>query len=200
PYVTFLRAAAEGRYDIELLAQRFGVGFEQTCHRLTNLRRPGMEGILFYFVRVDMAGNISKKLSAAGIRFPRFSGLCALWNVHAAFLQPGVVRVQISKQLDGAAVFAIARTVRRRAGTYHAPAVLYSVGIGCDISQAHRIVYADGIDLTNTTLHVPIGITCRLCERDSCQARAFPSVHQPLRVDENVRGMSFYASPDARST
>ena len=199
PYVQFLRAAEEARYDVEVLSQRFGLGFEQTCHRLTTLRRPGMEGILFYFVRVDMAGNISKKLSAAGIRFPRFSGLCALWNVHAAFLQPGVVRVQISKQLDGTTVFAIARTVRRRAGAYHAPAVLYSVGIGCDISQAHRIVYADGMDLNNPTLQVPIGITCRLCERASCQARAFPSVHQPLRVDENVRGMSFYASPDAAS-
>lgn len=133
PYAAFLRAAESARYDIELLGQRFGTGFEQVCHRLTTLRRPGTEGIQFYFVRVDMAGNISKKFSAAGIRFPRFSGICGLWNVHSAFLQPGVVRVQISKQLDGRTVFAIARTVRRRAGAYHAPAVLHSVGIGCDI-------------------------------------------------------------------
>ncbi len=196
PYVPFLRAAEDARYDIELLGQRFGAGFEQTCHRLTTLRRPGMEGVQFYFVRVDMAGNISKKFSAAGIRFPRFSGLCALWNVHAAFLQPGVVRAQVSRQLDGSTVFAVARTVRRRTGAYHAPTVLYSVGIGCDVASANRLVYADGIDLTNPTVAVPIGITCRLCDRATCQARAFPSVHRPLRVDENVRGMSFFASPD----
>ena len=40
----------------ELLAQRFRTGFEQTCHRLTPLRRPGAEGIQVYFVRVDLAG------------------------------------------------------------------------------------------------------------------------------------------------
>jgi predicted transcriptional regulator/transcriptional regulator with XRE-family HTH domain len=195
PYDAFRDTAEELRYDIELLAQRFRTGFEQTCHRLTTLRRPGAEGIQFYFVRVDMAGNISKKLGAAGIRFPRFSGLCPLWNVHAAFLQPGVVRVQISKQLDGTTVFAIARTVRRRTGTYHSPHVVYSVGIGCDISQAHRLVYADGMDLANPSLAVPIGITCRLCERTDCQARAFPSLRAPMRVDENVRGISFFATP-----
>jgi predicted transcriptional regulator/DNA-binding XRE family transcriptional regulator len=196
PYTNFLRAAEEARYDIELLGQRFGTGFEQVCHRLITLRRPGMEGIQFYFVRIDMAGNISKKFSAAGIRFPRFSGVCGLWNVHAAFLQPGVVRVQICKQLNGRTVFAIARTVRRRAGAYHTPAILHSVGIGCDISDAHRLVYADGMDLTNPASAVPIGITCRLCERFSCAARAAPSIHHPLTIDENVRGVSFFASLD----
>lgn len=199
PYADFRNAAEEVRYDIELLGQRFGTGFEQVCHRLITLRRPGVEGIQFYFVRIDMAGNISKKFSAAGIRFPRFSGVCGLWNVHAAFLQPGVVRVQICKQLNGRTVFAIARTVRRRAGAYHTPAILHSVGIGCDIADARRLAYADGMDLTNPTLAVPIGITCRLCARVSCAARAAPSIHQPLRIDENVRGVSFFASPDASS-
>ena len=197
PYVNFLRVAEELRYDIELLGQRFRAGFEQVCHRLTTLHRPGMEGVRFYFVRVDMAGNISKKFSGAGIWFPRFSGLCALWNVHAAFLQPGVIRVQISKQLDSTTVFAVARTVRRHLGAYHSPTVLYSVGIGCDLSEAHKLIYADGIDLTNPALMVPIGITCRLCERVACQARAFPSIRNTQRIDENIRGVSFFASPEA---
>jgi len=197
PYKPFLRMAEELRYDIESLSHRFHATFEQTCHRLTTLRRPAMEGVRFYFVRVDMAGNITKKFSAAGIRFPRFSGLCALWNVHGAFLQPGVVRVQICKQLDGTTVFAIARTVRRHMGTYHAPTVLYSVGIGCDLAEASRLVYADGVDLHNPALAVPIGITCRLCERTNCQARAFPSIHRPIHIDENVRGLSFFAPPES---
>jgi predicted transcriptional regulator/transcriptional regulator with XRE-family HTH domain len=193
PYAEFLAAAEETRYDVELLGHRFRVGWEQTCHRLTTLGRPGAEGVRFYLVRVDLAGNISKKFSAAGIRFPRFSGLCALWNVHAAFLQPGVVRAQLSRLPDGAAVFAVARTVRRQAGDYHAPPVLHAVGIGCDLESARRLVYADGVELDRPGAGVPIGVTCRLCERRDCRARAFPPVHAPLRVDADVRGVSFYA-------
>ena len=193
PYAEFLAAAEETRYDVELLGHRFRVGWEQTCHRLTTLRRPGAEGVSFYMVRVDLAGNISKKFSAAGIRFPRFSGLCTLWNVHAAFLQPGVVRAQCSRLPDGTAVLAVARTVRRHAGDYHAPPVLHSVGVGCALADAGRVVYADRMNLAGAAAGVPIGITCRLCERVDCHARAFPPVHTPLRVDADVRGVSFYA-------
>ena len=193
PYKAFFQAAEHERYDIELLGHRFRVGWEQTCHRLTTLRRAGMEGVSFYLLRVDMAGNISKRFSAAGIRFPRFSGLCPLWNVHAAFAQPGRVRVQLSRLPDGHMVLAIARTVRRDVGSFRLPEVFYSVGVGCDLGQARRLVYADAVNLDNPHGAVPIGITCRLCERSDCTARAFPSLRQPLQVDENVRGVSFYA-------
>jgi predicted transcriptional regulator/transcriptional regulator with XRE-family HTH domain len=193
PYGDFLRNTEEVRYDVELLGHRFRAGWEQICHRLTTLRRPGSEGVPFHLARVDIAGNISKKFSATSVRFPRFSGLCPLWNVHAAFLQPGKIRIQLSRLPDGNALFSVARTVQRHAGDYHQPTVLYSVGIGCDVSEAPRMVYADGIDLTNLAAAVPIGITCRLCERTNCQARAFPSLQFPLRIDENVRGVSFFA-------
>lgn len=192
PYDTFFRAAESERYDIELLGHRFRVGWEQTCHRLTTLRRPGAEGVPFYMLRVDIAGNISKRFSAAGIRFPRFSGLCSLWNVHAAFLQPGRVRVQLSRLLGGHAVLAVARTVQRHSGGYKALEAPYAVGIGCDSSDARRLVYADGLDIENAAA-VPIGITCRLCERADCTARAVPSLGGALRIDENVRGVSFFA-------
>lgn len=193
PYGDFLRDTEDVRYDVELLGHRFRVGWEQVCHRLTTLRRPGSEGVRFHLVRVDLAGNISKKFSATGVRFPRFSGLCPLWNVHAAFLQPGRIRVQLSRLPDGNALFSVARTVQRHAGDYHQPTVLHAVGIGCDVSEARRLVYADGVDLAHLDAAVPIGITCRLCERTHCQARAFPSLQFPLRFDENVRGVSFFA-------
>ena len=175
PYEAFLRAAEEERYDIEVLGHRFRVGWEHTCHRLTTLRRPGAEGVSFYMLRVDLAGNISKRFSAAGIRFPRFSGLCSLWNVHAAFLQPGRVRVQLSRLPDGHTVLAVARTVQRHSGGYRSPEPPYAVGVGCDAAEGHRLVYGDGLDLEKMTAAVPIGITCRLCERLDCRARAFPS-------------------------
>ena len=193
PYAEFLRAAETERYDIELLGHRFRVGWEQTCHRLTTLRRPGAEGVPFYMLRVDLAGNISKRFSAAGIQFPRFSGLCALWNVHAAFLQPGRVRVQLSRLPDGHTVLSIARTVQRHSAGYQTPDAPYAIGIGCDVGSARRLIYADGLDLDNAASAVPIGITCRLCERADCTARAFPSLGGSLRIDENVRGVSFFA-------
>lgn len=194
PYDAFLHAAEEERYDIEVLGHRFRVGWEHTCHRLTTLRRPGAPGVSFYMLRVDLAGNISKRFSAAGIRFPRFSGLCSLWNVHAAFLQPGRVRVQLSRLPEGHTVLAVARTVQRHSGGYRSPEPPYAVGVGCDAADAHRIVYGDGLDLENMTGAVPIGVTCRLCERMDCRARAFPSLGQAMRIDENVRGVSFFAA------
>jgi predicted transcriptional regulator/transcriptional regulator with XRE-family HTH domain len=193
PYDAFFRAAETERYDVELLGHRFRVGWEQACHRLTTLRRPGAEGVPFYLLRVDLAGNISKRFSAAGIRFPRFSGLCSLWNVHAAFLQPGRVRVQVSRLPDSHPVLAIARTVKRHTSGYGAPEAPYAVGIGCDVAHARRVVYGDGIDFENPATAVPIGVTCRMCERAECTARAFPSIRGTLRIDENVRGVSFFA-------
>ncbi|MGE5175389.1 MAG: helix-turn-helix domain-containing protein [Hyphomicrobiales bacterium] len=193
PYAEFQRAAEELRHDLELLGHRFRISFEQTCHRLTTLHRKGAAGIPFDMVRIDIAGNISKKFSASGIRHPRFGGLCPLWNVHAAFLQPGMIRTQLSRLPDGTMFFSVARTVRKHRGGYLAPDVLYSISLGCGADDARKLVYADGVDLSNPSAATPVGITCRLCERLDCRARAFPSIHQKLEVDENVRGVSFFA-------
>jgi predicted transcriptional regulator/transcriptional regulator with XRE-family HTH domain len=193
PYEEFQRAAEKLRYDLDLLGHRFRISYEQVCHRLTTLARKGAKGIPFDMIRIDMAGNISKKFSATGTRLPRFGGLCPLWNVHTAFLQPGVIHTQLSRLPDGTTFFSVARTVRKHRGGYRAPDVLYSLGLGCDVESARKLVYADGFDLINPAASTPVGITCRTCERLDCRARAFPSVHQRLQVDENVRGISFYA-------
>ncbi|HVT02065.1 MAG TPA: short-chain fatty acyl-CoA regulator family protein [Thermoanaerobaculia bacterium] len=197
PYDDFLRSAESLRYDIELLGHRFGVSFEQVCHRLTTLRRPDAPGVGFHFVRVDVAGNISKRFSGTGIRFARFSGSCPRWDVHSAFLTPGQIRLQLSKMPDGTAYFCIARTIRKTYGGYGAPTTLMAVGIGCHVREARKLVYADGMDLGNLDTAVPIGTTCRLCERFDCEQRAFPSLEHGLKVDENVRGVSFYTQPGA---
>ena len=193
PYDAFLAAAEETRYDIELLQHRFDVSFEQVCHRFTTLRKPGASGVSFHFVRVDIAGNISKRFSGTGIRFARFSGSCPRWDVHAAFLTPGRIRTQVSEMPDGTGYFCVARTVRKNYGGWRTPDTLMAVGIGCSMKDGQRLVYSDGYDLDNTDAAVPIGTTCRLCERLDCEQRAFPPLHYGLMVDENVRGPSFYA-------
>jgi len=192
PYDDFMRFAEEVRYDIELLQHHYTASWEQVCHRLTTLRKPGASGVPFHFVRVDIAGNISKRFSGTGIRFARFSGSCPRWDVHAAFLTPGRVRTQLSKMPDGTAYFCVARTIRKSFG-YASGDALMAVGIGCPVTDARNIVYADGCDLDNLDAAVPIGTSCRLCERMDCDQRAFPALQHGITVDENVRGRSFFA-------
>jgi predicted transcriptional regulator/transcriptional regulator with XRE-family HTH domain len=200
PYQPFLEAARAERYDIELLAHRFGASFEQVCHRLTTLRRQGSEGVPFHLLRIDIAGNISKRFSASGIRFARFSGACPRWNVHAAFMTPGMIRTQLSRFADGSVYFCIARTVRSDRGGFHVPHTVQSIGMGCELRFAREVVYADGIDLDNLDAAVPVGVTCRLCEHLDCEQRAFPALQHPLRIDENLRGVSFYAPTGSTKT
>ena len=198
PYEDFVRMTESVRYDIELLQHHYTASWEQVCHRLTTLRKPGASGASFHFVRVDIAGNISKRFSGTGIRFARFSGSCPRWDVHAAFLTPGRIRTQLSRMPDGTAYFCVARTIRKSYG-YASGDALMAVGIGCPVSDARRLVYADAYDLDNLEAAVPIGTTCRLCERLDCDQRAFPPLQQGLVLDENVRGRSFYVPADVRA-
>lgn len=192
PYQRILEAARQERYDIELLGHRFRVSFEQVAHRLTCLQRPGQEGVPFYLIRIDLAGNISKKFSATNMRFPRFSGLCAKWNVFSAFLTPDTIRVQLSRMSESTAFFSIARTLQKGQRGYHASHVVHALELGCPVEHAKDLVYSEGVALDNLAAAVPVGLTCRLCRRMDCEQRAMPSIYAPLQVDENVRGESFY--------
>jgi predicted transcriptional regulator/transcriptional regulator with XRE-family HTH domain len=174
PYEPFVETARAERYDIERLGQRFGTSFEQVCHRLTTLQRPGDAAIPFHFVRVDPAGNISKRFMGSGLRIPRFSGACPRWAVHTALLSPGRIVAQPSEMPDGTAYFSIARTVTKPGAGHHAPRSHFAVEIGCGIGHAGDIVYADGMDLDSRRHRVPIGISCRLCDRTDCGQRAQP--------------------------
>ncbi len=192
PYTPFLEAARAERYDIEVIGRRYRVGFEQVCHRLTTLRRPGAEGIPFHMIRIDVAGNISKRFSASGIRFARFSGACPKWNVFAAFMTPGMLRIQLSTMPDNESYFCIARTIHKDSGGYHSQQPVSAIGLGCKIEYAKALVYADGVDVDHLAMAVPVGVTCRVCDRTDCEQRAFPSLKHPLQVDANVRGVSIY--------
>ncbi|WP_199084509.1 short-chain fatty acyl-CoA regulator family protein [Bosea sp. ASV33] len=193
PYRTVLKAAEACRYDIELLGQRFGVGFETICHRLSTLQRPGAQGVPFFFIRVDRAGNISKRQSATDFHFSRVGGTCPLWNVYDAFAQPGRVLTQVARMPDDRTYLWVARSVSRGRGSYHQPRKTFAVALGCDLRHAGRLVYSDGLDLTNGDAATPIGAGCRICERPACPQRAFPPVGRPLHVDEQRSAFAPYA-------
>lgn len=197
PYERFLEAARSSRHDLEILQHRFGASFEQVCHRLTTLRRPGAEGVAFHLIRVDIAGNISKRFSGSGIRIARFGAACPRWNVYDAFATPGMLRVQVSQMPDGAAFFCVARTIAPAGrpatrGPFGPRVSQLAIGLGCPLSQAREMIYADGVNLDDPQAMNPIGVSCRICERTDCADRAMPALHHKLALDENRRGVSAY--------
>jgi len=193
PYERFLAAAESLRYDVDVLARRFGASVEQVCHRLTTLQRPSARGIPFFLIRVDNAGNVSKRFSATSFQFARLGGACPRWNVHDAFQRPGRILTQVIQMPDGATYFSIARTVTRPGAGAQAPDQLMAIGLGCEISHARRIAYADAYDLESQAAVTPIGVNCRLCLREDCNQRAFPPMNRPLFVSEHRREISPYA-------
>lgn len=195
PYGRFLEEAERTRYDVEWLSHRFETSFEQTAHRLTTLQRPDARGIPFFFVRIDRAGNVSKRFSSGRFHFSKFGGSCPLWNVHACFETPGQVRTQIIQLPDTTTYFSIARTVTRGSGTFDRPVQLLAVGLGCDIAYAPRLAYAATYNLDDIK-PTPIGINCYLCERPNCRARAHAPLNRRLTFDERELGMSVFRFED----
>ena len=186
PYEAVHAEARKRRYDVEALARHFAVSFEQIAHRLTTLQREGAEGVSFFFIRVDPAGQVSKRLDGAGFPFARHGGACPLWNVHDAFKTPRRVLTQWLELPDGALFFSIARTVTSGGGAWQAPVVERAVALGCAASEASELVYADGVDV-KTVQPTPIGIACRLCQRSQCHARALPPLGRDILPDDHHR-------------
>jgi predicted transcriptional regulator/transcriptional regulator with XRE-family HTH domain len=187
PYQPFLNAARELRHDLELLATRFGASVEQVAHRLSTLQRPGFKGVPVFFARIDRAGNITKRHSAAKLQFARFGAACPLWNVHQAFESPGRIIRQLAETPDGVRYLCIATELSKGGGGFNAPQRRYAIALGCEVSYAQDFVYADGLNLTNRVAFDPIGISCRICERTDCAQRAVPPLKRKLIVEKNIR-------------
>lgn len=185
PYTPFWDAAESLRYDIEMLAAKFEVGFETVCHRLSTLQRPGKRGVPFFFVRTDRAGNISKRQSATAFHFSRVGGSCPLWVVHEAFSTPGSIRTQIAQMPDGRNYLWLARTTDEKAPGFLSPKRDFAIGLGCDLAYSEKLVYSHGLPIDDPRTAVPIGAGCKVCERTDCAQRAFPQLGRPIRVDDN---------------
>ncbi|PKB25695.1 Xre family transcriptional regulator [Novosphingobium kunmingense] len=192
PYRRFRAAAREVRHDIDRLAQAFGTSFEQTCHRLSTLQREDARGVPFFFCRVDMAGNITKRHSATRLQFARFGGACPLWIVHEAVAIPDRILVQLAETPDGVRYVSMAKGLVKPSGSYDRAPRRYAVALGCEASQAGEFVYADGLDLTAERAATRIGISCRICPRADCDQRAFPPSDRPISVDPDSRGVVPY--------
>lgn len=194
PYRQFHDAAEDFRYDIQRLSAFYSVSYETIAHRLSTMQRPSMRGVPFSFVRVDRAGNMSKRQSATGFHFSASGGTCPLWNVYETFATPGKISVQIAQMPDGRNYLWVARTVELRAARYGQPGKTFAIGLGCELRHAHRLVYSEGLDLSEDPgkLATPIGAGCRVCERDRCPQRAFPALGRALDLNEHRSTVSPY--------
>ncbi|QRG04941.1 DUF2083 domain-containing protein [Xanthobacter dioxanivorans] len=188
PYRRFLELARTLRHDLDRLVLETGASLEQVCHRLSTLQRPGAKGVPFYFAKVDRAGNITKRHSATRFQFARHGGACAAWNVHEAFEMAGRTLVQVGEMPDGARYICLARAVSTPSLRHGQPSRAFAFGLGCEVSFAHDIVYADGLDLKAAPV-ARLGVSCRICPRRDCDLRAFPPLDREIRIDGNVRGI-----------
>lgn len=194
PYEQFHGAAEDFRYDIERLSAFYSVSYETICHRLSTLQRPNLRGIPWSFVRVDRAGNMSKRQSATGFHFSASGGTCPLWNVYETFASPGKILSQVAQMPDGREYFWVARTVERRAARFGQPGKTFAIGLGCELRHAGRVVYSDGLEIGPQARVTPIGSGCRVCERIQCPQRAFPPLGVPLHIDEHRSSISPYGT------
>ncbi|MDE2620966.1 MAG: DUF2083 domain-containing protein, partial [Sphingomonadales bacterium] len=195
PYDRFIRAAESRGYDVAALGGLFGASFEQVAHRLTTLARPGQEGIPFFMVRLDAAGNVSKLLDGAGFPYAPQGGSCPLWRVHDTFRTPGQLVTQWLELPDGRRFFSLARTVGGEPRHFGAPSVVRSVALVCTADHAGRLAYARGIDPAAIPA-TPIGVTCRLCQRADCEARAVPPLGRELLADDQRRSAAPFMFAD----
>ena len=184
PYSAFARAVEARRYDVEALGRQFGVSFEQTAHRLTTLQKPGQERVPFFFIRVDEAGNVSKRLDGAGFPFARHGGGCPLWNVHQVFRTPRQIVTQWMELPDGQRFFSIARTVTAGGGGFGRPRIDRAVALACAAEHAGKLIYTQGEANLDAVAATPIGISCHVCQRAECTARSAPPIGRQILPDE----------------
>ena len=192
PYDDFFAEVQRTRYDVEAVALFDRAGRWSPTASATWPTRDGAGSPPF--LRVDVAGNISKRYSASGLRFPYGHGSCPKWAVHAAFMTPQQIAKQYSAMPDGQTYFCFARVISEPAAGSLVRGVSYSIGVGTTADHARHFVYADELprgDVRKTA--VPVGITCRFCERTDCNQRAAPSYKFAFAVDEHVKKDNFFS-------
>ena len=191
PYDAYLAEARATKYDFDHIATRFGVSFEQACHRATTLQREGAQGVPFFFLRIDKGGNVSKRFNATGFHLAEYGGACPRLDVHTSFRNPGRIVPQFVEMPDRSQFFVISRTVDRPTWARHAQDNRLAVAMGCAIEHVAEIGYAEAFAMAGTQM-TPIGINCRICPRANCDQRAHHAAILTHPVDERRRGVTRY--------
>lgn len=190
PYERFLRACEASGYDPLLLQRRFGAGFEQVAHRLTTLQRVGARGLPFFMVRIDRAGQSSKRYAGASAApMVEADSRCPLWAIHSAFDRPGEIVPQLVELEDGERWFTLNRTVAGQSAGLRGGQAIFSITLGLRADYARPLLHARGIDLDKGDAQ-PIGLGCVSCTRPTCAQRSAPPRGRTLLFNERERGLT----------
>ncbi|MEM7744777.1 MAG: short-chain fatty acyl-CoA regulator family protein [Pseudomonadota bacterium] len=193
PYAPFLAEAEASKYDMDHLATRFGVSFEQASHRATTLQRKGAQGVPFFFLRIDKAGNVTKRFNSTDFPLAEHGGACPRLDVHTSFRVPGRIVTQFVEMPDASQFFVFSRTVERPKFTRHDQDVRLAIAIGCSVEHAGKIGYAEHLSIAGIK-PTQIGINCRVCPRANCDQRAHHAFVMSQPVDARRRGATRYES------
>ena len=191
PYQSYLAEARATKYDLDHIAIRFGVSYEQACHRATTLQREGAQGVPFFFLRIDKGGNVTKRFNATGFHLAEYGGACPRLDVHTSFRTPGRIVPQFVEMPDRSQFFVFSRTVDRPTWARHAQDNRLAVAMGCAIGHVGEIGYAEGFSMRGAPM-TPIGINCRICPRADCDQRAHHAAILTKPVDARRRGTTRY--------
>ncbi|MEM1274971.1 MAG: short-chain fatty acyl-CoA regulator family protein [Pseudomonadota bacterium] len=193
PYARFLAEAEACKYDMDHLANRFGVSFEQASHRATTLQRKGTHGVPFFFLRIDKAGNVTKRFNSTDFPLAEHGGACPRLDVHTSFRVPGRIVTQFVEMPDASEFVVFSRTVERPKFTRHNQDVRLAIAMGCSVEHASKIGYAEHLSIAGIQ-PTQIGINCRVCPRANCDQRAHHAIVMSQPVDARRRGATRYES------
>lgn len=185
--------ARASKYDFGHIATRFGVSFEQACHRATTLQRNGAQGVPVFFLRIDKGGNVTKPIIATWFHLAEFGGACPRLDVHTSFRTPGRIVPQFVGMPDREQFFVISRTVDRPTWARHSQDSRLAVAMGCAVAFVAEIGYAEGFSTAEARM-TPIRINCCLCPRSHCDQRAHHAAVPTRPLDERRRGVTRYDS------
>ena len=194
PYDRYLDLAQKTHYDIDRLASAFSVSFEQACQRLTTLQRENSRGVPFFFLRVDKAGNVTKRFNATSFNIAEQGGSCPVWNLHNTFRSPGVILPQFVELPDGERFFTLSRTTERPVYSINTQDRRLAVSLGCEIQHARKLIYTSSFPQPADDGFHKIGINCHLCPRLNCSQRAHDPLVVELPTDTTRRGETRYES------
>jgi predicted transcriptional regulator/DNA-binding XRE family transcriptional regulator len=199
PYARFLRACENTGYDLSLLQRRFGAGFEQVAHRLTTMQRVGARGLPFFMIRIDRAGQSSKRYAGASSSPLVATDLrCPLWALHLAFGQGQKILRQMVQLEDDSRWFTLSRSVRPQSGVGASRLppdgveTEFAIGLGLDARLAEPIAAARGIDLKSGEA-TPVGLGCQNCARAGCGQRSAPPAGRVMTFNDTERGPSAFS-------
>lgn len=191
PYARFLRACETTGYDVALLGRRFGAGFEHVAHRLTTLHRVGARGLSFFLLRIDRAGQVSKRFAGASGSPLADGALCPLLGAFDAFARAGETVTQVVEPEEGGRWFTLARTVTPPGALAGEVRARFVIVLGVAVAQAGALAAARGSDLN--AQGVPIGHGCRACTRIGCPQRSAPPAARAMRIDDREGGVTPFA-------